>query len=343
MMKKERCLNIELLRIVAMFLVLVVHSDFFSLGVPARNDLVGAPSATFGRFFFQGISVVCVNVFVLISGWFGIKPSIRSFAGFVFQCLYFLIGIYVLCLLFGIADLSLRNVAGCFFLLKWNWFIKAYIGLYILSPLMNAFVEKSSKTQFRFFLISFYVFQFIYGWTGAAEYYCDGYSTMSFIGLYMLARYIKIYSPRYSNLPWYVYGGGYVAIAFLLAAVSMACLSFDIYLFIKLYSYISPIVILASLCLLLLFSKLEFHNFTINKIASSTFAVFLLHTNPNLCTQYFVPTVQSIYASYSGVVYLLISFAFLISIYLLAVILDQFRILIWNKMSSIVWKYDSNI
>lgn len=38
MMKKARLSNMELLRIVAMFLVLLVHADFFSLGFPEDNE-----------------------------------------------------------------------------------------------------------------------------------------------------------------------------------------------------------------------------------------------------------------------------------------------------------------
>ena len=38
MKKKVRYSNMELLRIVAMFLVLLVHADFFSLGAPEVTD-----------------------------------------------------------------------------------------------------------------------------------------------------------------------------------------------------------------------------------------------------------------------------------------------------------------
>ena len=39
-MKKFRQSNMELLRIVAMFLVLLVHADFFSIGAPSASDCV---------------------------------------------------------------------------------------------------------------------------------------------------------------------------------------------------------------------------------------------------------------------------------------------------------------
>ena len=86
---KERLSNIELLRIVAMLFVLIVHSDFVALGTPSTNDCMESGIASFTRIFLETLSYVCVNVFVLISGWFGIKPSKKGFCNFIFQCFFF--------------------------------------------------------------------------------------------------------------------------------------------------------------------------------------------------------------------------------------------------------------
>ena len=77
----------ELLRIVAMFLVLVVHADFFSLGTPTQELCQTMPLFAWGQFVVQSIAVVCVNVFVLLSGWFAIRPKWKSFLNFIFQCI----------------------------------------------------------------------------------------------------------------------------------------------------------------------------------------------------------------------------------------------------------------
>ncbi len=185
--------NIELLRILAMFLVLVVHAYFWSLGAPSLQDIKEnfLPSCT--RIFIESISIVCVNTFIFISGWFKIHPTLKGFANFIFQCAYFLFGIYAVLVCTGHADLSIKGIAGCLCLTPVNWFIKAYIGLYILAPVLNFFVENSSKKQLGLLLISFYTFQTIYGLSGAAKFIDHGYSTFSFIGLYLLAQYVKLY------------------------------------------------------------------------------------------------------------------------------------------------------
>ena len=68
-----RLSNFELLRILAMFLVLIVHCNYRFLGVPTTDEAREFILPTFARVSFQNISIVCVNLFVMISGWFGAK------------------------------------------------------------------------------------------------------------------------------------------------------------------------------------------------------------------------------------------------------------------------------
>lgn len=197
---KVRQSNMELLRIIATFLVLLVHADFFSLGSPSASDCVNAPVDSSLKVFFEAISIACVDIFVCLSGWFGIRPSVKGFSNFVFQCLFWLIGLYIFTLIIGTSSLSKEGLMGCFALTKLNWFIKAYILLYILAPVLNAFIEKASQKDFRNVLIAFFTFEFIYGWifSGSTQHIQSGFSTISFIGLYLLARYVRLYQPRIS-------------------------------------------------------------------------------------------------------------------------------------------------
>ena len=74
--KPVRDSNIELLRIVAMFLVLLDHSGYTSINPPTNEEVFSAPMLSLVRHCCQSFSSICVNVFVLISGWFGISYSI---------------------------------------------------------------------------------------------------------------------------------------------------------------------------------------------------------------------------------------------------------------------------
>lgn len=335
MKKKVRESNIELLRMLAMFLVLLVHADFFSIGRPSATDIQTNLLDSTLRIFFEALSIVCVNVFVLISGWFGIRPSLKGISNFIFQCLFFLISIYVVTLLIGTSTLSLKGIAGCFAATQLNWFIKAYILLYILSPVLNAFVENAKRNTFRNVLLTYFVFTCTYGWSGAAEFMMGGYSTLFFIGLYLLARYVRIYSPRFSMYSKSTYIIIYFTVAIL---VTILCifppffLGFD---FQPWWRYNSPTVIITALSLLLAFSKMEIRSGFVNLCGASCFAVFLLHTNPNTIW-HFKSLFKYLHSTLSIFEFWGITLVILLLIFFIAILIDQLRIILWVKFWSLL-------
>ena len=335
--KKERDSNIELLRVIAMFLVLLVHADFFSLGAPTMLDIQTNTLDRTLRIFFEALSIVCVNVFVLISGWFGIRPCLRGASTFIFQCLFFLIGLYIITLLIGTSSFSLNGILGCFAATKSNWFIKAYLLLYIISPVLNAFVEHTSKSTFRNVLIAFFAFTCTYGWRGAAEFMLRGYTPLFFIGLYLLARYIRIYQPWFSRFSTLTYVSLYIFFSIL---VTVFCIIPSLYLnihFQPYWDYISPSTIICSIFLFIAFTKFRFNSKFVNWCGASSFAVFLLHTNPNTLEHYKYLFV-SLHSKLSPLEFWVATFIILTVIFFLAILIDQLRIFLWNKTYPVIDK-----
>lgn len=68
---KTRASNIEILRIIAMFFILFIHANFWSLGEPTIDEMAANPLATWCRTLFESAGIIAVNCFVFISGWFG--------------------------------------------------------------------------------------------------------------------------------------------------------------------------------------------------------------------------------------------------------------------------------
>lgn len=62
-----RLSNMELFRIIAMFLVLVVHADYYTLNAPTATELATTPVSAVTRIFIECLSIGCVNMFILIS------------------------------------------------------------------------------------------------------------------------------------------------------------------------------------------------------------------------------------------------------------------------------------
>lgn len=336
--RRERLSGMELLRIIAMFLVLVVHADYFSLGAPTYQDIQQDAWASFTRMFFQSLSIGCVNLFVLLSGWFGIRPKLSSFLNLLFQCAYFLFGIYAICLMTGVSQLNAHGLKGCFLLLKWNWFIKAYILLFFMAPILNAYIDTATQRQHGLMLVCFYLFQTIYSWfSGAAVFFEHGYSTISFMGLYLLSRYFAKYPLKITNYNRYYYLLFFLFSVLFMAALCLVATKYNINaVSSRMFKYDQPLLIVASLSLIVYFSKLKFRSRIVNWIAASSFAVFLLHTNPNLCKQYFVPTVKTLYSTYNGITCITAIFMLLVVVYVLAVLADQPRKFLWAKIKNAI-------
>jgi fucose 4-O-acetylase-like acetyltransferase len=99
------------------------------------------------------------------------------------------------------------------------------------------------------------------------------------------------------------------------------------------YAYSNPLVIIAALYLFLFFSKIKMPYIkVVNWLGASSLAVYLFHGETTIRNRYFCPIIQNIYNNYSGVECLGMIFLFLCAIYLISVIVDQLRLLSWNKI-----------
>ena len=197
--RKVRESSFELMRIIAMIMVLSVHADFLVDGVPTGADITDHPALALTRITWESVCIVCVNIFVMISGWFGIHPTVRGFCHLMFQVVFYLWGIFLVELALGHATVTWHSIKMCLLLERANWFVIAYIGLYLLAPVVNAFIEKASERTLRHVIICFFIFEVTFGWCGSAVFIQSGYSTLSFIGLYLFARYLHLYGERFSR------------------------------------------------------------------------------------------------------------------------------------------------
>ena len=110
---------------------------------------------------------------------------------------------------------------------------------------------------------------------------------------------------------------------------------------VSLIRYTNPIVVLISLYSLLFFSKININNVFINTLASSSFAVYLLHMDINVIN-YYKSIAIYIYSNYSGVMYILGLAILVIFFYLMAFVLDQPRKMLYDRVIyPLIEKYDS--
>lgn len=89
---KKRDSNIELLRNISMFLILVIHANFVALPHISYEEFVSNTTPSVVRFFIEAIGIVAVNIFVFISGWFGINTRKKSVLSFIYMVIFWLWG-----------------------------------------------------------------------------------------------------------------------------------------------------------------------------------------------------------------------------------------------------------
>lgn len=332
---KVRESNFELLRLIAMIMVVVVHVDFGTLGWPTTTDLQNQFGSTAMKILVESFCIVNVNVFVLISGWFGIRPNAKKLASFFFQCLFFSIGLWLVCPLWGMERMSgIKEIIKSIMCLEY-WFVPAYLCLFLLSPVLNSFIEKGNAKEIKIVLATFFVFQFVYGWLVNSCGFYTGYSTLSFIGLYLLGRYLKLYSRKLSSLSCKADFILYAASCSLIVLLEILLLRLGVHNY-ALYSYNSPFVILASIFLILGVSKIHFQSKIVNYLAVSTFAIYLFHMHPAIYPSFQRYVVQ-VFSDNSGLSALGVITLFIIIVCVLSILIDQVRKACW-KLISYKWK-----
>ena len=340
---QSRHSGLELLRLVSMFFILALHINFYGLGEPSALDFNEAPLGNILRVFLESLTIVGVNCFILISGWFGIRPKTKRVAELLFQCVFFCCLLYGAGLLFGIPFSRRAALKNLFLAGQLNWFIKSYLVLYILSPLMESFINTTSKRTFATVIISFFVFQSFYGWLfPVAEFFKNGYSAVSFMGLYLLARYVRTYHPRMTEMRPIA---DFTAYSFL--SIITTCMfiltrvrGIPVLSAVDWFAYCSPIVIASSLFIFLFFAKLQFQSVSVDALARSSYAVYLFHVHPCVFRPLLIPFVKHAFTPppHASAISILLVTVILMVVFSLSILFDQLRIVVWKRLSRFVVK-----
>lgn len=327
--KRKRDSNLELLRIVSMFLVLIIHY------IPTRG-VVTAESLSLdwwhslGSLELNSLSFVCVHCFILLSGFFGIQWKLGSFSSLLFQIIFWGIIGYMIALLLPSSYASGSiEFSSWFEWLRRRWFISAYICLYILSPIINSFINRYTQQELGKYILIFYFFSTLYGYLMRSLEFGEGMSMISLMGLYLVGAYLKKTTlPIFHWNKWYdllMYFG----IGFIMVLMSIVLLKVGIQS--SIYGYLNPLVILESIFLFQFFRKCNIsYNRIINWIAASAFAAYLFHCHSCLYNTYHeILKTINLDCSYP----FLSAMLFIVLVFFAAVLIDKIRILLFKLTS----------
>ena len=326
-----------------MMLVLVIHANVYGpLGLPTHEEFASTPVSTLFRCLTHAISIVCVNVFVLLSGYFGIRLSLRRVLSFIFQLTFWRVVSIAGIVIFTSA--SLRNVAANSFipfsalsvsLIDFSfgaWFVGAYLGLMLLAPILNAFVSSTETRQLGRYVFVFLGVEMLCDWlVPALPYFHGGFSLVPLIGLYLCGAWLRREDCPLRRIPALACGLAYLAIAVGAASIMYIALWSGIPALIArtsrwFFPFSAPHALLGSVAFFLMFAKMDFRSRVVNWIAGSAFAVYLFHGGMPL----YKDTTVAMFRSYSGFGYLGRVVIFIIGVFMVGILLDKVRMALWH-------------
>lgn len=286
-MRKERSSNLEILRIVCMFMVVMSH--FVGHGGSALMDgmtvnrIISLLVSPFGK--------ICFDCFVALSTWFLVKSTFKAerFVKIWLQVLFYnLVFLALTCLLGGQYTYGITRYTwmGAFFPMIGNshGFAAAYLAFYLTIPFLRLVSESVNKRQLAFLIGILLVTQSGVQIIGQIVEYTQPLA--SEILLFVLCYYISDYLHRFpsrwqSNVP--------VLVAVLLCEwfVTFLCwMLFSIYPEMR-KTYILAMItgseffignVIAGYALFFLFDAIKIPvNRMINAAASTMFGVLLAH------------------------------------------------------------------
>lgn len=228
---RKRQANFELLRIIAMYMVVVMH--YLNRTVDSLFFGGGLSGLRVTAILLDSFCIVAVNVYVLISGYFlsaapcSWKRAVRP----VVQTLFYTVLIPPLLAALGVLPAS--EAFGIYHI--WNsifpvqsghyWFVTAYVVMVLFSPVLNAALDRLDRKELRWVLAALLLFFCVGKSFSPIRFAPDryGYDFGWFLVLYLIGGYLRRYGAgplRTASAGWGVYlasAAGIAALELLLA------------------------------------------------------------------------------------------------------------------------------
>ena len=293
--RKPRMTNLELLRCVAMMMVVVLH--YLGKG-NLLGDVSGESMSAVGvaAWLFESFCIVAVNVYMLISGYFLCESHFKwsRLIGLVCQVWFYSVVVGLAAAAFHLVpaeQLTTNYYVQLFFpiMMGHYWFLTAYIFLYLLLPLVTMAVKRMTEGQLRgTILLLLFVFTVSKSVLPVRlDMDAKGYDMIWYLCMFLVAAYLRKFGVPFWNkksrsLCLYVVGSLCV-FGEVMALHVIYCKTGKLGLLLTVsteYNHIFPV--LASVGLFAFFLKVKVPDRMgkfICRIAPYTLGVYLLHEN----------------------------------------------------------------
>lgn len=294
-MKKVRESNYELLRIIAMFFIVVwhviIHGNLLASTTGKLNLLINA---------LELFIIVHVSIFMLITGYFQSKSKFRfkKLLLLILEIWFYNFFINTFLLLSGLVKYTNAEYLSqiMFYNFSSYWYIQCYIIVYLLSPFLNRLINNCSRREIKILIIILLCcFSIFPSLTFNLSYNATGSTLEHYILLYFIGAYINKYhlndtflnkfTVRKKRIVYlFIYFLTWLfnfSLFYLSSRLSNTNSSIVQYIcsflqFTKFY-YSRPLVIIQSLSIFMLFGTFHFKNKIINKISGLTLGIYIIH------------------------------------------------------------------
>ena len=335
MKEKVRESKFELLRLFAIFCIVYHHLLINGADVCGYNPLYdintnGVIPLIINSFVMGGV----VNVFLLISGWYGIKSVVPNCIRLCLSCLVYGGVAVLLSSIFWGNDFSFYVLFNTCKVTNY-WYITHFIILVAISPILERSLANITSRELRYWVIILTIINMSFG-VVLRLLNANGFNVLNFIWLYYIGRYLKLTS----DSKWYRLLYSYcVPIILLTVFVEFSffvvlCKTGHVQKGITFWGYNMPWVMISSICTFVIFSKIKLQSRVINMGATTVLGIYLMHSGTPLSV------IRDEYAkvlfcnwSYAGLLLeaiIVIIGCGLIS-YPLEILLKNFTLLISNK------------
>lgn len=281
----KRKSNIEIVRIIAMLLIVMSHYSLYS-GFNWENINGITVNKIFINTFFE-FGTLGVSLFIIISGYFYDKNKINVYKIIRLILQIFLFSIIGLIIGTVICDsnLNMKNIIKSVMPTTFGlyWFATCYILIYLFSPFLKMVIDKFSKRDLKLLITLMILIWSIITMIPGAKTFWNEFIWL--VVIYIIGAYIKKYNVNLLKNNKNRIIAVILIIVFLSTfMIIIELLSIKLLIlkdFIQYFNNIqSPFILILTILIFNIFKNINIkNNIYINVVASSTFGIYLIHEN----------------------------------------------------------------
>lgn len=289
--RKERESGVELLKIIAIVLIVISHAIQALGSVDNDSDAfvnLYIASTNFNNIFlilFRHFGTLGNDIFFICSAWFLCDIKVKRKNNKMLNMVLDVWIVSIICLavfmLLGVSVDSESILKSIFpTTCANNWYVTCYLVFYLIFPYLNMAISKMSQRTLLYVSIVSFTINYIICYIKSGLFFSN--QLMQFVSMFLLIAYIKKYLINL-DIKYYVRLLAFGIIAFIGSVLIINFLGTRIGFFSNKVligaDTANPFLLFIAIALLMIFSRKKFVSTFINRISALSLLIYLFHEN----------------------------------------------------------------